>query len=268
MASQPNLNQFAALYAQHRAAEGRGYVGADLLSLPYLRNGPHARQWEVRARSFDHLRRHVLAPQARRVGRPLAVLDLGAGNCWLSYRLALDGHRCTALDIRDDHVDGLGAGDPLVALASGRIERITASFEAVPLTGGDFDIAVFNASLHYALDLQRALAEAYRQLRPGGQLVILDSPFYRRVADGVAMVMEKQRLAAQTFGDRAEALLAPPFIEFFTADELQLASMELGLRWRRRRVAYPLWYEMRSIQAWLGGRRAPSRFDLWVAARP
>jgi predicted RNA methylase len=43
-------------------------------------------------------------------GRPLRIADLGAGNCWLSYRLALRGHLPIAIDIQGDPLDGLGAG--------------------------------------------------------------------------------------------------------------------------------------------------------------
>jgi len=261
------LATFATQYAEHRAAEGRGYAGIDLVSLPYLRVGPFARQWSVRARSFEAFDRIVIRPMAERLGRALSVLDLGAGNGWLSYRLATQGHQAIALDIRDDDVDGLGAAGGLEALADGRMQRRVASFEDIPLQAASLDVAVFNASLHYALDLERALDEAARVVRPGGRLVILDSPFYRREAQGAAMVAEKRAQSVERFGERAEALLAPPFIEFLTRERLLAASEGSGLAWVRRRIRYPLWYEMRPLVAALRGQRAPSRFDLWVTAR-
>ena len=104
--SEAALTRFARDYAAHRQAEGRGHSTDELLSLPYLRTGPLARQWSVRARSFEAFRRFA-ASKAARLGRPLSLLDLGAGNGWLSYRLSLDGHNAIALDIRDDDVDGL-----------------------------------------------------------------------------------------------------------------------------------------------------------------
>jgi hypothetical protein len=48
-------------------------------------------------------------------------------------------------------------------------------------------------------------------------------------------------------------------------ETLRDASAPLGLVWRRRRVGYPLWYELRPLVARLRGHRAPSRFDLWTA---
>jgi SAM-dependent methyltransferase len=263
----PALAAFARAYAEQREAEGRRLSKPDLLALPWLRHGPQARQWAVRARTFEVFMRRVLRPLAARHGRALTVLDLGAGNGWLSYRTACEGHLAIALDIRGDKVDGLGAADCLVAHATGRIERIVASFGAIPLADHTADVTVFNASLHYATDLGDVLAEACRVTAPGGIIAILDSPFYRREADGNAMVAEKRLRASEWFGERTAILTSLDSIEFLTAERLAAASRQLGLEWRRHRVRYPLGYEMRPLAALLKGRRRPSRFDLWAAAK-
>ncbi|HEX7120123.1 MAG TPA: class I SAM-dependent methyltransferase [Longimicrobiales bacterium] len=261
--------RFRAAYAAHRAAEGRGAGGdAERLALPYLRSGPQARMWAVRARTFDRFVSAVLAPHARRLGRPVNVLDLGAGNGWLCWRVRRLGHAATAVDLRDDAVDGLGAAAAYRAHLPALFPRVAASFEALPLADRTYDIAVFNASLHYALDLAAALREAARVVVRGGRIAILDSPFYRSDVDGVAMVAEKRREAADRFGERAGDLLALPFIEYLTPARLAEAAAPLGLEWRRRRVLYPFWYEARPWLARWRGRRAPSRFDLWEARNP
>ena len=262
------LQQFAADYAAHRQAEGRGYAGETLLALPFIRTGVFARQWSVRARSYQAFMAHVIRPAATAAARPLDVLDLGAGNGWLSYRIALAGHRATALDLRSDGVDGLGAAAAFVARAGGRMRTLVAPFDAIPSPDSSFDLAVFNASLHYATDLQAVLAEASRVVRPGGRLVILDSPFYRREADGVAMAAEKAAGAAERFGERAGTLMALPLIEYLTRERLAASSARLGVTWQRRRVVYPLWYELRPLAAALRRARRPSRFDLWLGRRP
>jgi SAM-dependent methyltransferase len=262
------LQRFAEDYAAHRQAEGRGYVGDDLLALPYVRSGPLARQWTVRARSFDAFMARVVRPMARDLHRPLRVLDLGAGNGWLSYRVALEGHSASALDIRADAVDGLGAAEPFLMQTCGRMRTAVAAFDDIPAPDSSFDIALFNASLHYAVDLAAVLNEAARVVRPGGRLAILDSPFYRRETDGLAMVAEKTADASLRFGQRAASLMALPFIEFLTRERLAAASAAFGVTWRRSPVVYPLWYELRPLKAWLDGARAPSRFDLWTGVRP
>jgi SAM-dependent methyltransferase len=259
------LARFGKAYARHRASEGRALNGAALLSLPYLREGPMARHWAVRARTFDAFVRHVLRPEAARLNRPLDIVDLGAGNGWLSYRVAREGHRATAIDIRDDHVDGLGAAAPFIAATPGRIACITASFDAIPLIDAKSDITVFNAALHYSTDLAKTMAEAVRITRPGGIVTILDSPFYRHDRHGMAMVAEKRAGAGKQFGASVEDLMTLPFIEYLTRDRLQEAS---SLSWQRRRVHYPVWYELRPLVAALQRKRSPSRFDLWWARRP
>jgi SAM-dependent methyltransferase len=257
------LTRFRADYADHRAAEGRAVHGEALLSLPYLRTGPFAGQWAVRARSFDAFIRHVLKPMEH--GDTLKVLDLGAGNGWLAHRVARRGHQAVALDIRDDEVDGLGVAAEFLRHAPDLFKCVIAPFEDLPFAAGRFDITLFNASLHYAQNLTRVLAEAVRVTRPNGILVIMDSPFYDRERDGAAMVAEKLAQGSEQFGARAERLLSHDFIEYLTLDRLAVASP--GLQWRRRRVLYPLWYELRPLRAKLQGTRPPSRFDLWTAIK-
>jgi SAM-dependent methyltransferase len=255
------LELFAREYARHRAEEGRGYSGEQLLALPYLKSGPQADQWAVRARTFDALIARVIRTMTAGLGRPLEVADLGAGNGWLSYRLSLKGHHSFALDIRNDNVDGLGAAAVFQCLVK-NMECIVAPFEDVPLHSASLDVAIFNASLHYATDLRALLREAIRVTRSRGQIVIMDSPFYRSETDGVAMVAEKRA----RFGPRAKDLMTLPFIEFLTFERLRDAAPELD--WVRHKVRYPLSYELRPLIAAIAGRRRPSRFDLWVAERP
>ena len=159
-----------------------------------------------------------------------------------------------------------GAAAEFLRNAPGLFECIVASFDDIPLESGRFDIALFNASLHYAQNLTCVLQEAVRVTRPGGTIVILDSPFYVRDEDGAAMVAEKHAQGQARFGARADVLLAQNFIEYLTHERLAAAAPDLV--WSRRRVRYPLWYEMRPLLAWLKKKRAPSRFDLWTAGAP
>jgi SAM-dependent methyltransferase len=256
--------QFRAEYARHRAAEGRGLSGDALHSLPYLRSGPLVRQWKVRARSFEAFVKHVLRPRMKEGG--CKVLDLGAGNGWLCRRVAEMGFDAVGVDIRDDAVDGLGAANTLRGSDQRRFACIAASFDCLPFRDRNFDITLFNASLHYALDLAAVLEEAERVTSPGGMIAILDSPFYGSDEAGGAMVQEKRARSADQFGERAGVLLGQNFIEYLTRDRLSAAAPRLG--WKRHRVFYPLWYELRPLVAWLKGKRPPSRFDLWAATVP
>jgi SAM-dependent methyltransferase len=263
MTTTSSERQFFTEYGAHRAAEGRRLDAASLHALPYLGTGRFARQWAVRARTYDTFVARVLTPASRNRRGAVRVLDLGAGNGWLSWRTALAGHAALALDIRDDDVDGLRAGDSYLIDRTASFERVAASFETLPLADGCVDVVVYNASLHYALDLAATLREARRVVRAGGFVAVLDSPFYEQPADGEAMLAEKRRDAAARFGERAATLMSRPSIEYLTHERLAAASEGLSLHWHRHRVRYPLWYEMRPVVARLRGRRPPSRFDLW-----
>lgn len=265
----PNLVRFGEAYARVRAMEGRGSGGeAELLALPYLSEGPLAKQWQVRARTFDAFLVRVLEPLERRRERPLRVLDLGAGNGWLSARLARRGHLAVALDVRTDSVDGLAAAGPFGRSLPRMFPRVAASFELLPFRTRPFDLVLFDASLHYAEALGPTLAGAARVAAPGGRVAILDSPFYRRAASGRVMAEEKRRAIRRERGELADALLAVEAIEYLTRQRLAEAASPLGLAFRRHRVRYPLWYEARPALALLRRQRPPSRFDLWEAEVP
>jgi SAM-dependent methyltransferase len=263
------LERFGEAYALVRASEGRGSGGeAELLGLPYVSAGPLAKQWQVRARTFDEFLTRVVQPLERRSERSLRVLDLGAGNGWLSARLTRRGHLSVAVDLRTDAVDGLAAAGPFRRSLPRMFPRVAASFELLPFRTRPFDLVLFDASLHYAEALGPTLAEAARVTVPGGCVAILDSPFYRRAASGQAMAAEKRRAIRREHGDLADALLAVEAIEYLTRERLDAAASPLGLAFRRHRVRYPLWYEARPALAFFRRQRPPSRFDLWEAEVP
>ena len=61
--------QFRTEYGAHRAAEGRAMDRESLLQMPYLTTGPFARQWAVRACTFDAFVRRVMTPMAQEFTR-------------------------------------------------------------------------------------------------------------------------------------------------------------------------------------------------------
>ena len=127
--------KFVTQYAAIRHAEGRGSEDpAYYQALPYLDvTGRNGDAWRIRGQSFDHFVRKILTPLERRVRRPLDVLDLGAGNGWMSSRLMQRGHRAIAVDIFTDCLDGLGAIRRYAQLAA-----IAADFDQLPLRDAEF----------------------------------------------------------------------------------------------------------------------------------
>src|SRR5581483_8092983 len=79
-------HRFLEDYRHIRHAEGRGSEKSDYyLALPSCeRNDPNAAMWDIRSKTYSYFVSNVLEPLEAQITRPLDVLDLGAGNCWLS----------------------------------------------------------------------------------------------------------------------------------------------------------------------------------------
>ncbi len=103
-----HFEKFLREYSAVREAEGRGSNTSDYyLELPYRDvTGHNQGQWRIRGHSFRTFERKVL-PVIERGSKPLRILDLGAGNGWLSYRLVLRGHSPVAVDLLTNDRDGL-----------------------------------------------------------------------------------------------------------------------------------------------------------------
>ena len=257
------VGRFLDEYGRVRRAEGRGYAGADgYLALPYApASDPLHWQWQVRARSYEHLVERVLDAEGR---GGLRVVDLGAGTGWLSYRLALAGHEPLAVDLSADEADGLGAAAAYANALGRPFARVRADFDRLPLGDGVADVAVYNASLHYSADYEATLAEALRVLAPAGRVVVMDSPVYGRRRSGERMVAERKSRFRRLYGFASDALGSR---EFLTDDEVGRLGARLGIAWSCVEVPYGLrWHARRFLTRLRRGREA-ARFVLWVGRR-
>lgn len=214
---------------------------------------PHATEWQLRRESFQYLHCQILA-----AGSQLCVLDVGAGNGWLSHRLASLGHRLVAVDTLDDDQDGLGACRHYET----PFPCVHADFDAPPFAPRQFDLVVFNGSLHYSPDVAATLARARRLLVPGGALVVMDSPMFRSESDGNQMVTEKLRRFRTEYGLTE---IVHPNVGFLTFAELARESEALGLRGRFFPSRGPLAWRVRRRIGSLRRRRAAATFGVWVA---
>ena len=246
-------------YIRIRHAEGRGSRNAAYyLELPYRDiTGRLQDQWNIRAASYRHLEQYVLPPIERKFGGRLRIADLGAGNCWMSYRLSLRGHTLTAVDILADALDGLEAGAHYQTLTP--FLRVNAEFDSLPFDDASLDLVIYNSSIHYSTDYRRTLAEARRCLGPGGSFVIVDSPVYRQREHGERMKEERHRQFRETYGFASDAL---PSIEYLDEETLGTLARGLGIQWRIHRPWYGLNWVLRPWKARWKRARPPARF--WI----
>jgi SAM-dependent methyltransferase len=237
-------------YLRIRRAEGRGSDDpAYYLALPFQDlSGKLASQWEMRGRTYRYFESRVLGRNK------LRVLDLGAGCGWMSYRLSLAGHRPVAVDILTDGRDGLGAARHYPAFP-----RFEAEFDRLPFADASFDLAVFNASVHYSADYVKTLAEVRRCVRKDGRIVILDSPVYRERVHGELMRKERRDQFLQRYGTESDHIRSVEYLDLATIEGL---ARELKIDWRVHKPWYGVAWHLRPLKAWLKGARPPSRF--WI----
>jgi SAM-dependent methyltransferase len=255
---------FIANYERIRALEGRGSRNPEFyLALPYRDvTGRNQDQWTIRGRSYQCLEERIVANLEKTFGTPLDVLDIGAGNCWLSYRLALRGHRPVAVDLLENPLDGLGAASHYASRVPKLFPRFRAESENLPFAGQQFDLAIFNASFHYAEDYTRTLGEALRCLRRPGCVVICDTPWYRREESGEAMLRERRASFQAQFGLASDALRSR---EFLTDDRLHNLASTFQLQWQVIEPSHGWRWRMRPLMAKLRRRREPSKFRIYLA---
>lgn len=128
----------------------------------------------------------LLAPEAL---QGLSILDLGSGSgrdCYVLAQLVGAGGRIVGIDMTEQqlavanahkqyHADKFGFAN--VEFIQGDLENL----EALDLADGSFDIIVSNCVINLCQDKQGVLEQAYRLLKPGGEMYFSDVYADKRV---------------------------------------------------------------------------------------
>ncbi|MDP8256829.1 MAG: class I SAM-dependent methyltransferase [Candidatus Alcyoniella australis] len=220
-------------------------------------DNPWASLWEQRAISW----RAAVEQLDQLFGsRRLRLIDLGAASCWMSLRLAQQGHDVLACDPCPDGDIGLGAAGRLAAQPP--FERVVCELERLPLGPGCVDAVLCSGALHHAQSVDATLEQAQRVLAPGGALLIFDSPLVRFREDGQRMVRGLAAEIEQGYG-------LPPWVDepFFVRDELEELLRERGFEPRFTRPRRGWRWRANSLASALASGGTVAEYPLVVATK-
>jgi demethylmenaquinone methyltransferase/2-methoxy-6-polyprenyl-1,4-benzoquinol methylase len=115
-----------------------------------------------------------LAPP-RRPRRPYHVLDVAGGTGDIAFRIVArsEGAVVTVADINGEML-AVGRGRAEARRLGRALSFVEANAEDLPFSGGRFDAVTIAFGIRNVPRIDRALAEAYRVLKPGGRFLCLE----------------------------------------------------------------------------------------------
>jgi ubiquinone/menaquinone biosynthesis C-methylase UbiE/uncharacterized protein YbaR (Trm112 family) len=246
--------RFIADYETIRRFEKRGSPDSNYYrALPFKDlSGNFTADWKIRAASYRRLKSLL--------GSPQQILDMGAGNGWLSNRLSALGHEVTAVDLLVNPEDGLGVWKNY----ENSFTPIQSEFTRLPIPDQSVSVIIYNASFHYSENYEETLAEALRVLSPFGKIAIMDSPVYRNAGSGAQMVAERKANFLSRYGFASDSIESE---NYFTYSRMKELGDKLSIHWEHIRPFYGFRWVARPWLANLRGHREPAEFGLWVGVR-
>ena len=168
-----NNSAFEQMYQKVREKEKRNYTDEEVANLPDIApHHPFHKEWQLRAFSCNKQIEYL-----KNMNRPLEILEVGCGNGWLSAKLA---------DMLQASVTGIDINSPELEQAKkvfGKKENLNfllCDIQSELLQDKLFDVIVFAASIQYFTLLKKIIENAQQHLRLNGEILIIDSNFYKR----------------------------------------------------------------------------------------
>lgn len=246
--------RFISDYEAVRRFEGRFSPDSSYYrALPFKdTSGKFSADWKIRAASFRALQKILTAEST--------VLDVGAGNGWLSNRLSLIGYTVCAVDLLLNPEDGLGVWTHYQS----QFAKVQSEFVKLPFPDWSVSAVIFNASFHYSENYEETLDESLRVLLTNGKIIIMDSPVYHSAESGEQMVTERKAAFLSRYGFASDSLKSENYLTYRRMEKL---GKTFGIIWQHIRPFYGVRWAARLFWARLRGRREPAEFGLWVGTR-
>ena len=230
--------RFVREYESIRAAEGRGSSNDDYyLALPYRDpSGRLSAQWALRARTFRYIERKIMPRFTPLSHYRLRILDLGAGNGWMSYRLASQGHAPVAVDLLTNDQDGLGAAkhyEQRLAISIPADSRRRSTICLLPIPNLIWRSSMLRFTTRRIT--KRRWLKRFAVSARGGTVLIADTPWYSDEWSGLRMLDERRALFIQRYGFPSDELKS---LEFLTDQRLGALERRFDIQWQTHRPFY------------------------------
>jgi len=162
--------EFESAYVEVRNKENRLLDLKDISTLPYLaKTHTHYKEWLVRAKSMHRFLNYLKSKPAIK-----SILEIGCGNGWFIHQCSSEVELAIGVDI---NLTELQQADQVFDKENLAFYYWDI-FENSPFDKA-FDCIVFNASIQYFPDLKSLFNRLKEIINPGGEIHILDSPFYK-----------------------------------------------------------------------------------------
>ncbi|MFO1109738.1 MAG: class I SAM-dependent methyltransferase [Bradyrhizobium sp.] len=172
-----------------------------------------------------------------RKNRKVRFVEIGAGTCLtsLSLRKMYPEASFTCVDISMSRMQQLlESSAKLVGVNGGGIELVECDMSnKLPLDDGQFDIVVFDASLHHSRNIWLTLSECKRILVPDGAIAAFREQYLAPFSAGHALKRLLQTKEVQS-GVAENAYLKDQYAYYFLANGFspQFRAVTPGARWR------------------------------------
>lgn len=164
-------DNFSDVYIEVRTKENRVLTDAEVEKLPYTTtHNPNHKEWKIRKKSSEKIYKFL-----KKKNKPLHILNIGCGNGWFSNILStIENTKVIGLDINCielEQADRVFKKENL-QFCYGDIFQIK-EFEK------QFNIITLNACVQYFPNFKLLLDKLKSYLTLGGEIHIIDSPFYK-----------------------------------------------------------------------------------------
>ena len=160
---------FETAYIALRKKENRLYPDRIVKQLPNGKETSQPDEWKLRGKSTKRVMEYFQGKQNAK------ILDLGCGNGWFSALLA---NSCNC------EVVGVDLNLTELKQAARVFDKPTLNFVYAdifewPKENGIFDFVTINAAIQYFPDFGKLMDRLFSLLKNGGEVHIIDSPFYK-----------------------------------------------------------------------------------------